>query len=183
MDRNMLLNTSYKSIVLELFHRRALELFYFSTASTRTKCILELPQFTNMSKSTIWYQKSTVVLASTRLRTRGIKLYNYVELLFTWLAECYFLPADLTPSSMTGWVLANSVPSRKLSPQISLLRLSTPHTNLLNRDASSLTGQHNYKAATEKRLLFSFCDIGNLILKHVLWITHHTMQQIIFTHM
>lgn len=37
-----------------------------------------------------------------------------------------------------------------------------PTTNLLNRDASSLTGQHNYKAATEKRLLFSFYDIGNL---------------------
>jgi hypothetical protein len=43
-------------------------------ASTGINCLLELPQFINMSKSTIRHQKSTVVLVNTRLGTSAVDL-------------------------------------------------------------------------------------------------------------
>jgi hypothetical protein len=59
------------------FRRRALYYFYFSPQNTGIKCPLELPQFINVLKRNIRYQKSNELLASTRLRTHGLNYKRY----------------------------------------------------------------------------------------------------------
>jgi hypothetical protein len=57
------------SFLFLFFLSTSINVVLLSPANTGIKCLLEPSEFINISKSTIRYQKSPVVLSSTRLRT------------------------------------------------------------------------------------------------------------------
>jgi hypothetical protein len=58
--------------VLNLLSSNSTAVVSLFASEQRHKCLLELPQFINIPKNTIWYRTSTVLLANTRLTTPGL---------------------------------------------------------------------------------------------------------------